>query len=381
MDFLLDPEIVFLNHGSFGACPRVVHDEYQRIQRHLEQQPVRFMQRELPELITAARQSLAEFLGADHDEVVFVPNPTFAVNEIARSLKLGPGDEVLTSDQEYGACHNAWRFMAGKSGFSIVQQSVALPVRSDTALVDDFWKRVNDNTKVIFLSHITSPTALTIPVEEICRRARQRGILTVIDGAHAPGQLDVDLHRISADFYTATCHKWMCAPKGTAFLFVRRELQPLIEPLVVGWGWGADRTQFRSGSDFVDAHQWLGTHDPSGYLTVPTAIQFQSDHDWKSVRQACHRLAVQAVEQAADRVADIARVHDDRFFQQLALLAITKRVDAPILQRNLYSRHRIEVPVIDWKDRQFVRVSVQAYNSAADIERLVAALASELTRA
>lgn len=381
MDFLLDPEIIFLNHGSFGACPRVVHEEYQRIQRRLEEQPVRFIQRELPDLIADARQSLADFVGAHHDEVVFLPNPTFAVNEIARSLKLGPGDEVLSSDQEYGACCNAWRFMAGKNGFSIVQQGVALPVRSDAEIVEEFWKGVNDNTKVIFLSHITSPTALTIPVAEICRRAKQHGILTVIDGAHAPGQLDIDLHQLGADFYTATCHKWMCAPKGTAFLFARREVQLLIEPLVVGWGWGKDRTQFCSGSDFVDAHQWLGTHDPSGYLTVPKAIQFQAEHDWETVRQRCHRLAARGVDHASDRVANIKRVHDDLFFQQLALLEITNRVNAASLQHSLYLRHKIEVPVIDWKDRQFVRVSVQAYNSARDIDRLVEALSTELLRA
>ena len=218
MEFLLDPDVVFLNHGSFGACPREVHDEYQRIQRRLELQPVRFIERELPRLLAAARETLARFIGADDDEVVFVTNPTFAVNEIVRSLVLHADDEVLVSDQEYGACRNAWRYMSQQRGFSVVEQSIRLPVTSDEEIIECFWSGVTDNTKVIFLSHITSPTALTIPVAEICRRARMRGIITVIDGAHAPGQIEVNMKAIGADFYTGTCHKWLCAPKGAGFI-------------------------------------------------------------------------------------------------------------------------------------------------------------------
>ncbi|MDG2384865.1 MAG: aminotransferase class V-fold PLP-dependent enzyme [Pirellulaceae bacterium] len=373
MEFLLESDFVFLNHGSFGACPQKVHQEYQRIQLQLESQPVRFMQQELQPLLTAARGALADFVGADHDELVFVSNPTYAVNEIARSLQLDPGDEVLVSDQEYGACHNAWRFMSQKRGFSIVEQSIVLPVASNEEIVDQFWEGITDQTRVVFLSHITSPTALTIPVAEICRRARERRIITVIDGAHAPGQIDIDLKEVGADFYTGTCHKWLSAPKGAAFLYARREIQPQIEPLIVGWGWGTEQRTVNSGNDFADYHEWLGTNDPSAYLTVPKAIEFQRQNSWNSVRQRCHQLAIQAVD-IASQTPGLARVHSNEFFQQMALIEVTQKLDDPDrLKRQLFEM-KIEVPIIRWKDRVFVRVSIAAYNTLADVQQLLKAL-------
>lgn len=375
MEFMLEPGVVFLNHGSFGACPRDVHDEYQRLQRRLEAQPVRFLQRELPDLLGQARAQLARFIGSDAGDVVFVPNPTFAVNEIARSLRLAPRDEVLMSDHEYGACRNAWRFMAPRVGFSIVEAPVPLPVGSDEEIVERLWAGVTSRTKAIFLSHITSPTALTLPVAEICRRARQRGIVTVIDGAHVPGQIDLDVTAVGADFYVATCHKWMCAPKGSAFFHARREMQHLIEPLVVGWGWGEDRLVDR-GSDFLDFHEWLGTDDPSAYLTVPRAIEFQAANDWPAVRSTCHELAVDTADRAS-AIPGVEAVHEPDSYAQMVLLELTgstgSRDPSPI-QTRLYDEHRVEVPVISWNGRVFVRVSVQAYNTVDDIEALVASL-------
>ena len=197
-EFQLDPDVAFLNHGSFGACPRVVHEEFARLHRQLESEPVRFMQRELPELHAAARQRLAEYLHAEHDEVVFVPNPTFAVNEIARSLKLKADDEVLTTNHEYGACRNAWKFMARKCGFEIRVQEIPLSLTSNEEFVEAFWSGVTERTRVIFLSHITSPTAVTWPVAEICRRARERNIIALVDGAHGPSQLPLDMKKIGA---------------------------------------------------------------------------------------------------------------------------------------------------------------------------------------
>ncbi len=377
MDFLLEPGVVFLNHGSFGACPREVHDEYQRLQRRLEAQPVRFLQRELPDLLRLARAELARFVGSDERDVVFVPNPTFAVNEIARSLELTADDEVLMSDHEYGACRNAWLFLAPKAGFSIVEAPVPLPVASNEEIVERLWAGVTDRTRVMFLSHITSPTALTVPVAEVCRRARRRGIITVIDGAHVPGQLDLDVTAVGADFYVATCHKWICAPKGSAFFHARREVQHLIEPLVVGWGWGDDR-QFNRGSDFLDFHEWLGTDDPSAYLTVPTAIAFQQANDWPSVRSQCHGLAVEAVSRAAE-LPGVEPVHPPEMFAQMALVelagnAAASRDDPQAIQARLYREHRIEVPVVSWNGRRFVRASFQAYNTADDVDALVTGL-------
>ncbi|MBI1249833.1 aminotransferase class V-fold PLP-dependent enzyme [bacterium] len=372
-DFLLDPDVIFLNHGSFGACPRQVFYEYQRWQQRLEQQPVQFLQRELPGLLADARRQVAEYLGAKPTELVFVPNPTFASNTIAKSLDLGPGDEVLISDQEYGACRFAFQSAAQKKGFRIVEQSIPLPVQSNESIVESFWQGVTKNTKLIFLSHITSTTALTLPVAQICERARDAGILTMIDGAHAPGQIGVDLGAIGADFYTATCHKWMCAPKGSGVFHVREDRQHLVEPLVVGWGWGPEKT-FHRDNEFLEHHEWLGTYDPSAYLTVPAAIAWQKECITDEVRQQSCDLAHYAVE-SASQIDGIERVHPDAFFSQMGLIDVTARkFDAEALKSRLYDTYRIEIPVIRWHDRMFLRVSAHAYTTKGHIDTLLRAL-------
>ncbi|QDU75772.1 Isopenicillin N epimerase [Bremerella volcania] len=373
-DFLLDPDVVFLNHGSFGACPRLVFDQYQRWQRELERQPVRFLQRELPQLLADARRQLAEYLGAHSTEVVLVPNPTFAANTIARCLPLGAGDEVLISDQEYGACRFAFQYAAQKKGFRVVEQSIPLPVESDEAIVEAFWQGVTKDTRLIFISHITSTTALTLPVAKICQRARDAGILTMIDGAHAPGQIDVNLKEIGADFYTATCHKWMCAPKGSGFFFVREDRQHLVEPLVVGWGWGPEKT-FHRENEFISNHEWLGTHDPAAYLAVPAAIAWHKEHFTSEARERSREFARLAVN-LASQIDGIERVHPDAFFQQMGLIDITaKKVDDHVqFKSRLYDAYKIEVPVIRWRDRTLIRVSTHAYTTEDHIHTFAQAL-------
>ena len=385
---MLESDVVFLNHGSFGACPRPVFDEYQRIQRRLEAQPVRFLQRELQPLMAEARASLAGFLDVGAADLVFVTNPTYAVNAIARSLGLGRDDEIVTSNHEYGACRNVWQFAEQRSGCSVVEVPLDVTIGTDEQFVEQVFAGVTERTRLIFLSHITSATALTLPVAAVCSRARELGILTLIDGAHAPGQIDLAVGSVGADFYVGACHKWMCAPKGTSFLWARPEVQHLIEPFVVGWGWGDHQSIFR-GSDFLDAFEWLGTHDPSAVLTVPTAIEFQREHDWPTVRSACHQRAVDLIERtsALDRVRG---VHDDARFSQMALLELLPMndrtsadgghaVDAVSLKNRLYDEFRIEVPVTTWTSpagdtRTFVRASIQAYNTDADLDALIEAL-------
>ncbi len=276
--FLLDPAIVFLNHGSFGATPKPVFEAYQNWQLRLERQPVLFLGRELDGLLLESRMALGGYLNADANDLVYIPNATHGVNIIAHSLQLKPGDEILTTDHEYGACDYTWDFICGKTGAKYIHHPIALPVHSEEEIVDQFWQGVTSQTKVIYLSHITSSTALRLPVEEICLRAHQVGILTIIDAAHSPGQIPVDLQKLNADMIFGNAHKWLLNVKGSAFLYVRRELQHLIEPLIVSWGYNST-SETTTGSRFIDLLQWTGTKDPTAALTVPAAIQFMKDHD------------------------------------------------------------------------------------------------------
>ena len=227
--FLLDPNIIFLNHGSFGACPKPVFERYQWWQRELERQPVEFLGRRHDDLLDAARARIADYLGAEADDLVFVTNATSGLNVIARSLVLQEGDEILTTDHEYGALNLTWDHVCAKVGARYVHHPIPLPVGDPADVVESFWSAVTPRTKAIFLSHITSPTALILPVTEICHRAREAGILTIIDGAHAPGQIPLDLTAMGVDIYAGNFHKWLCAPKGSGFLYVRPHLQADVE--------------------------------------------------------------------------------------------------------------------------------------------------------
>ncbi|HEY7356456.1 MAG TPA: aminotransferase class V-fold PLP-dependent enzyme, partial [Ktedonobacterales bacterium] len=279
-EYLLREGMAFLNHGSFGACPRPVFEEYQRWQRELAAQPVEFLGRRLDGLLGSARDQLAAYVGTSADNLVFVPNATHGVNIVARSLRLGSGDEVLGTTHEYGAVERTWRFLCGQSGAVYRSQPITLPVTDAETLVEQFWQGVTERTRVIVISHITSPTALIFPIAEMCRRAAAQGILTVIDGAHAPGQIDLHLDTLQADFYTGNCHKWLSAPPGAGFLYARPDRQPLLHPLVVSWGWQA---RSPGPSPFQDYFGWTGTSDPAAYLSVPAAIAFQARHDWPRV--------------------------------------------------------------------------------------------------
>ncbi len=372
--FQLDPEVTFLNHGSFGAAPKVVFADYQAWQLKLEQQPVRFIQRDLPAFMSNSRQAMGDFVGADPQDLVFVPNPTFAVNTIARSLELTEGDQVLTTNLEYGACMNAWTFMSRKKGFSLIQQPITLPVTTPDAIVEEFWAGVTPQTKVIFLSHITSTTALTLPVGEVVKRARNAGILSIIDGAHVPSQLDLNIRELDPDFYTGAGHKWLCTPKGVTFFYARRDRQSLIDPLVIGWGWGEDRL-ISVGSDFLDYHEWLGTKDMSAYLSVPAAIQFQAEHDWETVRTNCHELVTEAVARVS-AVLGVDPVHPAGmgFYQQMGLVDLGDVDDLAAFKDHLYDAFKIEIPCMRWNGRNFLRISVQGYNTREDIDKLVMAV-------
>lgn len=373
-DFLVRRDIAFLNHGSFGARPRSVFETYQRWQRELESQPVEFLGRSLPDLLTEARAQLAAYIGASADEFVFVPNTTHGMNIIARSLELDSGDEVLGADHEYGAVERTWRFICGQRGATYRIASLPLGMSTEDEVVEQLWKGVTPRTRVIVLSHISSPTALRFPVEAVCRRAREQGILTAIDGAHAPGQIALDLREVGADFYVGNCHKWLCAPVGSALLYAHPERQPLLKPLVVSWGWEPRKP---GPSPFIDLFDWIGTDDPAAYLSVPAAIAFQRENDWQAVRAECHTLAREARQQigALTGLPQICPDSTEWWAQMFATpLPAETEMSAEELQRRLRDEFQVEVPITEWQGRRFVRVSIQAYNSAADVERLLSGL-------
>ena len=376
--FLLDPEIIYLNHGSYGATPRAVFDTCQAWQRQLERDPADFINNQLPPLLQTARTALGHYLNAGADELVYVPNATFGLNIIAQALPLAAGDQVLTTNHEYGSINNLWSYVCRKRGASYLRQAVSFPPASEAAMVDEIWAGVTPRTKVLFLSHITSSTALRLPVEALCRRARKAGIMTVIDGAHAPGQIALDLDALGADFYVGNCHKWLCSPKGAAFLYTRRDRQALIEPLVIGWGWGEERKP-TTESDYVHSLQCMGTNDVSAYLSVPAAIEFQAQYDWPRVREHCHLLLAEAL-RLASVLTGLNPLYppQGRFYEQMAVLALPPIPDLTAFNTCLYQQYGIQIPCMAWNGRQFLRISVQAYNSQEDLDTLFDALQREL---
>ena len=368
--FLLDPSITFLNHGSFGATPKPVFEEYQRWQMELERQPVEFLGRRFAGLMEKSRAVLGAYLGTHGDNLIYTQNVTISLNIVARSLELGAGDEVLTSDHEYGAMDRTWRFLAKERGFTYINHPVSL--ESGQAWVDSFWSGVSPRTRIIFLSHITSPTALIFPVEEVIRRARAAGIITIIDGAHVAGQIPLHLDSLGADFYGGNLHKWLCAPKGAGYLYARPEVQYLLKPLVVSWGYESITP---GKSTFVDHHEWWGTRDISAFLSVPAAIEFQSAHQWDQVRAACHLL----VKTAQSRICNLTglaplQAEPEGWFAQMATAPLPQHTDLAALKTRLYDEYRIEIPLIEWNNRKLIRVSIQGYNTEEDVDRLLAAL-------
>ena len=369
--FVLNPDVVFLNHGSFGATPRPVFQEYQRWQSELEQQPVEFLGRRHNDLMRASRSALAKYLGTRAEDVVYTQNVTIALNIVARSLDLGQGDEVLSTDHEYGALDRTWRFLSKERGFKYINQKTPVPLFTRERFFEEFWRGVTPRTRVIFLSQITSPTAIIFPVEQIVRRAREAGILTIIDGAHAPGQIPLNLESLGADFYGGNLHKWLCAPKGAGFLYARPEVQHLLKPLVVSWGYESETS---SGSTFIDYNEWWGTRDIAAFLSVPAAIEFQQKHHWDAVRGACHELACEALQKIVN-LTGIKSFHpDDSWFAQMFTAPLPPSIDAPSLKTRLYDEYRIEVPLIEWNGYKLIRVSIQGYNTKRDVNRLLGAL-------
>ncbi len=356
--FLLDPDIAYLNHGGYGACPRPVFEEYQRLQVELERGPTDFLGRRLagwswtegdgPGLLESARGALAAFVGGAASDLVFVPNATSGLNAVIRSLELSPDHEILTTAHEYGAIVRTWQFVGARL---VVCEPDELP------------GRIGPRTRAVQVSHVTSPTALVFPVAEICAAAREAGVLSVVDGAHAPGQLDLDLDGIGADVYAGNCHKWLCAPKGAGFLWARPEHQGWIAPRVVSWGW-------HENAGFGERHDWAGTFDPAAYLSVPKAIDVHRSFDLGRMRALADLAERRLGELGLSRAHGVAAP----FMRSVEL----PPGDAHELWRRLYDEFRVEVPVFEWEGTRLLRVSIGPYNDEEDVDRLVDALRRSL---
>jgi isopenicillin-N epimerase len=371
--FLLDPSIVFLNHGSFGACPAKVLESCQWWQREMERNPVEFLARRSAALLADSRKALAAHLGADPEHLVYLSNATHAVNTVARSLPLRPGDEILTTDHEYGACDGTWQFVCRHTGARYIPIEIPLPFKA-AEFTERIWAGVTSRTRILYLSHVTSTTALTLPIAEVCHRARNEGILTVIDGAHGPGYIDLNLDELGADFYIGNCHKWLCAPKGAGFLHARPEHHHQLDATVVSWGYLDDPgSETYAGSSLLERRlQWQGTRDLAAFLAVPAAIEFQARHHWDQVRKDCHALAAETLHRIS-ALTDLEPVCEDSDFSQMVVVPVPPM--APdLLKQTLFERYRIEIPVTAHKDRLFVRLSIQAYNTREDADALVEAL-------
>ncbi len=385
--FALDPDVTFLNHGSFGACPRSVLAEQHRLRERLEAEPVRFFMREYEPLLDAARDALGRFIGCDGDELAFVTNATTAVNAVLRSLDFSPGDEVLITSHGYNACNNVVRFVAERSGARVVVAKVPFPLESAEQIVEAITAAVTPRTKLALIDHLTSPTAIVFPIAPLVGALEARGVQVLVDGAHAPGQEPLELDALGASYFTGNLHKWTCAPKGAAFLYVRADRQAQIRPTTISHGANAQRTD---RSRFRVEFDWQGTHDPTPFLTVPFAIDAVAamvPGGWEEVRARGRTLVKQMRDVVLQAIGGTPAVPDSLLGMMATIVlpnATTGQGALPgmgaldPLQDALWHQHRIEVPLFTFEGRRCLRVSAHLHSTLADAQKLAAALPSLL---
>lgn len=386
----LDPKITFLNHGAFGACPNAVLATQQKFRAQLERQPLHFLVRDLEPLLDRTRQALARFVGADAAGLVMVASATAGVNTVLRSLTFKRGDELLVTDHEYNASRNALNFVAERSGATVVMAKVPFPLHAADQITEAVLRHVTARTRLVLLDHVTSQTGLIFPVAEIVRELSARGIETLVDGAHAPGMVSLNLRKLGATYYTGNCHKWLCAPKTAAFLYVRRDRQPDIRPLAISHGANSPRTD---RSRFQIEFAWTGTWDPSPALCVADALEYMATlrpGGWPEIMQHNHDLAV-AARRLICAALDIPAPCPDEMIGSLATIPMPDaparpRAKSPLfldpLQDRLLREFHIEVPLMYWpkKPQRILRIAAQLYNSLPQYERLAGVLRKILSR-
>ena len=386
--WLLDPEITFLSHGVFGACPRHVLAVQTEWRERLERRPVQFLVRELDAHVDAARQYLANFAGANADDVVFVPNATAGINTVLRSLVLKPGDELLVTNYAYNASRNALEFAAERAGAKTVVARIPFPFRNQDELVGPVLERVTPRTRLAMIDHVTSQTGVVMPIARLVSELKQRGVDTLVDGAHAPGMVPLDLEKTGAAYYTGNCHKWLCAPKGAAFLHVARDKQDVIRPLTISHGANSQR---KDRSRFLIEFGWQGTWDPSACLSAPEAIRFVGSllpGGWPEIMARNRALAL-AARKILCAALHIEEPCPEEFIGSLAAIPLPDAAPDALprlplneypLQDDLREKYQIEVPIISWPapPKRVLRISAQLYNSLPQYERLANAVVEGL---
>jgi len=365
--FLLDPEIRYLNHGSFGACPKPILENYQFWQNLLEREPVQFITKTAPEALSVSKQALAKYIGCDTEDFFFIPNPTMAVNQVVKSLNFQPGDKVLSTNLEYGAIDKTFEFYSKKNGFTYRKQNISLPLVSKEKFIEEFWKGYNEKTKAISIGQCTSATALIFPVKEICEKAKELGLITIVDGAHIPGHIPLNLYEIKADFYTGTLHKWLLGPKGSTFLYVNKNFQNRLEPLIISWGYEAAKP---TKSKFLEENEMQGTRDISAFLTAPAIMNFFEENEMEQRQAECRKVVLEQYPQFCEllRTEPLSPVTEE-FLGQMCSIPI--KTENPVaLKETLYNDYKIEIPVMFARDQTYLRISYQVYNTIDDLEYL-----------
>jgi isopenicillin-N epimerase len=371
--WLLDPDCAFLNHGSFGATPRSVLAEQDEWRRRMERQPVHFLVTEAPAAIRTAAEDLATFLGARGEDLAFVDNATTGANAVLRSIAWQPGDEILYTNHGYGAVNKAIEYVCGRTGARPVEARIPFPIEHEDEVVEAVRAALTSKTRLVVIDHVTSPTALVLPVKRVVELCQANGTDVLVDGAHAPGMLPLDLEELGATYYTGNCHKWLMAPKGCAFLWARGEAKRELHPTVISWGWP---------NGFTEEFDWTGTRDPSAWLSIGAALAFYHQVSPRRRREHNDGLAAWAAAMLEEgwRVAPVTPRHmrGSMATMRLPVALPGTKDEGKRVHDALWHNHRVEVPLIDFAGGLYIRVSAQAYNTPADYERLLDAVRAEL---
>ncbi len=385
-DWLVEPNCIFLNHGSFGSCPKPVLEYQTQLRQELENQPVDFLIHNFPEKYWTVLESLSQLLNSKPENLAYVPNATYGVNSVLRSLDFKPNDELLVTNHEYNACRNALDFVAEKSGAKVIVVEIPFPVQSSEEVILRIEQQITKKTRLLLIDHVTSPTGLVLPIEPIVSLCNERGIETLIDGAHGPGQADIDLEKLNPSYYTGNCHKWVCTPKGAAFLYVKKELQEKIRPAVISHGANIKNSEL---SRYQLEFMWTGTFDPTAFFCIPKAIEYLNSLDnggIKGLRDRNKDLAVHA-QSIISKSLNISLPCPIDMIGSMAAFPLPESKDKwtgtylPLdpLHVKLRDQYKIEVPIFAWPKypNRLLRVSAQIYNKASDYEKLSSALTNE----